>query len=45
MSEMDKIMPLIAYLHALANVNEKSDVKVFTEIKRTVQKLEELLNN
>lgn len=44
MNEHEKVEHLIAYLHALAQVSAKSDVKVFSEIQRTIKMIDELLN-
>lgn len=45
MNEHESIQSLIAYLQALTEVQKSGDVKVFAEIKRTIQKLEKLLND
>lgn len=39
----EEIGLLIAYLNALSSVS-KTDVKVFAEIKNTIEKIEEKLN-
>lgn len=43
MDKKETVASLIAYLHALCDVSQNSEVRVFTEIKRTVAKIEKLL--
>lgn len=44
MSEFEKVTTLISYLQTLTEVS-KCDVQVYEEIRRTVKKLDQLLNN
>jgi hypothetical protein len=41
--EAEAIQSLIAYLEALTEVQKSGGVKVYTEIKRTIEKIENLL--
>lgn len=43
MNKNEKIHALIAYLQVLTQVS-KCDVRVYDEMRRTIKKLEELLN-
>ncbi|MFD0827098.1 hypothetical protein ACT8ZR_15775 [Neobacillus sp. M.A.Huq-85] len=43
MNEKEKLGYLIAYLQALAEISQKSEVKVFSEIKRVIKEIEELI--
>jgi hypothetical protein len=45
MNSNEEVNVLISYLQALADVQRNSDVKVHAEIRRTIAKLEKLLNN
>jgi hypothetical protein len=45
MTKTEEIQALIAYLHALAEVQKSSGIRCFAEMKRTIEKLEQLLNN
>lgn len=45
MSENNEVEYLIRYLVALVEVQDRAEVTVFEEIKRTVKKLDRLLNN
>lgn len=44
MSEKETVQSLIAYLQALSEVSKNSEVKVFSEIQRTISKIEKLIN-
>jgi hypothetical protein len=45
MTKTEQIQVLIEYLHALAEVQKGGEIRVFAEMKRTIEKLEKLLNN
>jgi hypothetical protein len=44
MNDQEKLSHLIDYLKALAEISEKSDVKVFSEITRTIKEIDKLIN-
>lgn len=44
MNEKDKLSYLIDYLKALAEISDKSEVKVFSEITRTIKEIEKIIN-
>jgi hypothetical protein len=45
MNKSEEIQALIAYLQALVEVQKGGEIRVFAEMRRTISKLEKLLND
>lgn len=44
MTTIEEIKALISYLQTLVEVQKGGEIRVFAEMKRTIEKLEKLLN-